>query len=86
MLLLSGEELCEVFAAADPHDAILALLNWDAQITERLTSNMLPEEALRLEKKLHNTKEPQQREISASCNRVLEIATRLEESGKIRFG
>ena len=86
MLCLSGEALCQVFAAADPRDAIIALSNWDSQITERLISDMHPEESLRLREKLHRLQKPPQHEVSASCERIYEIVLRLEKSGKIRFG
>ena len=86
MLSLSGEALCRVFAAADPRDALVALSNWDPQITERLISDMHPEESLRLREKLHRLQKPPQHEVSASCERIYEIVLRLEKSGKIRFG
>ena len=86
MMRLSGEALCRVFAAADPRDAIVALSNWDSQITERLISDMHPEESLRLREKLHRLQKPPEHEVSASCERIYEIALRLEKSGKIRFG
>ena len=86
MLRLSGEALCQVFAAADPRDAIVALSNWDSQITEQLISDMHPEESRRLREKLHRLQKPPEHEVSASCERIYEIVLRLEKSGKIRFG
>ena len=84
MLALSGEDLCKVFTAVDPRDAVVALSHWDSQIAARLTNDMQPEEALRLKKMLKSANAIPQREAMVSCDKVLEVASRLEESGKIR--
>ena len=81
ILRLSGEDLCTLFAAVDPRDAVLALSHWDIRVTQRLTSNMQPKDVLRLQKLLKNVC-GQRLDISASCSKVLEVATRLSESIK----
>ena len=82
ILQLSGEDLCTLFAAVDPRDAVLALSHWDANITQRLTNAMQSEDVLRLEKSLRNTQRQNVHKLS-SCRKVLKVAVRLNESGKI---
>jgi type III secretory pathway lipoprotein EscJ len=82
ILRLSGEDLCTLFAAVDPRDAVLALSHWDGRVTQRLTSNMQSKDVLRLQKSLENVC-GQSLEIATSFSKVLEVATRLSESGKI---
>jgi hypothetical protein len=81
ILRLSGEDLCTLFAAVDPRDAVLALSHWDIRVTQRLTSNMQLKDGLRLKKWLKNIY-GQPLDISTSCSKVLEVATRLNESRK----
>ena len=81
ILRLSGEDLCALFAAVDPRDAVLALSHWDIRVTQRLTSNMQLKDGLRLKKWLKNIY-GQPLDISTSCSKVLEVATRLNESRK----
>ena len=81
ILRLSGEDLCTLFAAVDPRDAVLALSHWDIRVTQRLTSNMQPKDVLRLQKSLKNIY-GQPPDISTSCSKVLEVATRFNESRK----
>ena len=81
ILRLSGEDLCALFAAVDPRDAVLALSHWDIRVTQRLTSNMQPKDVLRLQKSLKNIY-GQPPDISTSCSKVLEVATRFNESRK----
>ena len=79
---MSGEDLCTLFAAVDPRDAVLALSHWDTNVTQTLTHSMQSEDVLRLEKSLRNTR-GQNVHKSTSCRKVLEVAQRLIDSGQI---
>ena len=81
ILQLSGIQLCELFAAVDPRDAVLALSHWDAAVTQTLTTSMQSEDILRLEKSLR-TAEGQKIDKSSSCRKVLATAKRLVASGQ----
>ena len=81
ILQFSGVQLCELFAAVDPRDAVLALSHWDAAITRTLTTSMQSEDILRLERSLRIA-ESQKIDKSSSCRRVLATANRLVASGQ----
>ncbi|MEC7500173.1 MAG: hypothetical protein VX970_00480 [Planctomycetota bacterium] len=81
ILQLSGIQLCELFAAVDPRDAVLALSHWDAAVTQTLTTSMQSEDILRLEKSLR-TAGGQKIDKSSSCRKVLATAKRLVASGQ----
>ena len=78
---LTGDQLCELFAAMDPRDAVLALAQWDSKVTQKLTASMQSQDVLRLEKSLRNIR-GQKVDKSDSCLKVLETAERLIASGK----
>lgn len=79
---MSGEDLCTLFAAVDPRDAVLALSHWDTNVTQTLTHSMQSKDVLRLEKSLRNTR-GQNVHKSTSCRKILEVAQRLIDSGQI---
>ena len=83
ILQLSGIQLCELFAAVDPRDAVLALSHWDAAVTQTLTTSMQSEDVLRLEKSLRSAR-GQNIDKSNSCRKVLATAERLVASGQFR--
>ena len=78
---LSGDQLCELFAAVDPRDAVLALSQWDPKVTQTLTESMQSQDVIRLEKSLRNIR-GQRVNKSTSCLKVVETAERLIASGK----
>ena len=82
VLQLSGVQLCELFAAVDPRDAVLALAHWDVAVMQTLTTCMQSEDILRLEKSLRNA-QGQKVDKSNSCRKVIETAKRLVASGRI---
>ncbi len=83
LIYLDGKTLCKVLSAVDKRDAILALSSLDEEIVQRVTKNMKPEEADRLQKALAEIGPTHSREISASCKSVARMVHRLRESGGI---
>jgi len=83
LIYLDGKTLCKVLSAVDKRDAILALSSLDGEIVQRVTKNMKPEEADRLQKALAELGPTHSREISASCKSVARMVHRLREAGSI---
>ncbi len=85
LIYLDGKTLCKILNAVDQRDAILTLSSLDRQVVQRVTNNMKPDEADRLQKALDEIGPAQSSEITASRTSVVKMAERLCQCGRIQL-